>query len=197
MSPISDKSSHAPGTEPESFSTQKGEHESTLQIIIQTCPTNTSACWRPGPDACPVLHTSLAELSLTSPSAPHSLSHSVPGQRGPPHPHIVDKLFLRIAPQRSLHASDLHTFLCSQLFKRMQKCVPWKRTFLINWVHNVYKIKLLWTVANLKEINLNQKLNKQHTEKKFVWFCCWLNEPYTLPAFVFYIRLFMCLSIQE
>ncbi|CAM4395253.1 unnamed protein product [Leuciscus chuanchicus] len=117
MSPISDKSSHAPGIEPESFSTQKGEHESTLQIIIQTCPTNTSACWRPGPDACSVLHTSLAELSLTSPSAPHSLSHSVPGQRGPPHPHIVDKLFLRIAPQRSLHASDLHTFLCSQSTK--------------------------------------------------------------------------------
>jgi len=106
------------------FSTLKREHESTLQIIIQTCPTNTSACWRPGPDACSVLHTSLAELSLTSPSAPHSLSHSVPRQRGPPHPHIVDKLFLRIAPQRSLHASDLHTFLCSQLFKSTLKCVP-------------------------------------------------------------------------
>lgn len=123
MSPISDKSSHAPGIEPESFSTQKREHKSTPQIIIQTCPTNTSACWRPSPDACSVLHTSLAELSLTSPSAPHSLSHSVPGQRGPPHPHIVVQSGGKVYPLRSLHASDLHTFLCSQLFKSRPKGV--------------------------------------------------------------------------
>lgn len=116
----------------QSFSTQRGEHESTPQIIIQTCPANTSARWRAGHDACSVLGTSPDELSVTFPSAPHSLSHSVPGQRGPPHPHIVVQSGGKVYTQRSLHASDLHTFLCSQLFSSRPKCVPWSKTFLIN-----------------------------------------------------------------
>ncbi len=111
----------------QSFSTQRGEHESTPRIIIQTCPANTRA----GRDACSVLRTSPDELSVTFPSAPHSLSHSVPGQRGPAHPHIVVQSGGKVYPQRSLHASDLHTFLCAQLFSSRPKCVPWNKTFLI------------------------------------------------------------------
>lgn len=125
MSPVSDKSSHAPGIEPAELQhTERRTREHSREIIIQTCPANTSLRWRAGRDACSVLRTSPDELSVTFPSAPHSLSHSVPGQRGPPHPHIVVQSGGKVYPQRSLHASDLHTFFCSQLFSSRPKCVP-------------------------------------------------------------------------